>query len=82
MNWGQLLSHIWGYLVAHAGTDEFVAWSILTAIIVNMPVPGSPLTRRTMYEWLYNSLHQFANTGKMQRPMQPAPTLEPETKTK
>lgn len=82
MSWQQLLSHLWGYLVVHAGTDEFVAWAILSAIIVNMPVPGSPLTWRTMYEWLYNALHQFANTGKIQRPMQPASTKEPEAQTK
>ena len=69
-----IFSAIWSSIVAHASTDEFVAWSILTAIIVNMPVPGSPLNARTLYEWLYNSLHQFANTGKTQRPTPPDPS--------
>jgi hypothetical protein len=73
MTWHEFVSHIFAYLAQHVGTDEFVLWSILSAAALNMPVPGSPATWRTLYEWLYNTVHQFLNTGRTPRPTQAPP---------
>lgn len=78
MNWPTLLEsllHLLSALVELAKSHEMLDSLLFTALVVTMPVPGSPFNWKTIYTWIYDAVHQFWN---LRNPRTPLPTLPAE----
>lgn len=56
-----MIHEILDYIYENRFAIETAVWFTFTAIIKEMPEPGSKFNWRTIYEWIYDSAHQMLN---------------------